>query len=106
MHGGLSARRCLCKVLSGPALTAAWRASCAVGDLDVNGDFVVLGAEGSGGETSAIDPLDAGDGGLDQEASAVSVSSLPGHSPARSDLRGMPRVGTVRLPMFVDTSAT
>ena len=44
-----------------------------VGDLDVNGDFVLLGAEGSGGETSAIDPLDAGDGGLDQEASAVSV---------------------------------
>jgi hypothetical protein len=32
----------------------------------VNGDFVLLRAEGFGRELSAVDPLDAGDGGFDE----------------------------------------
>lgn len=61
----------------------------AVGDLDVNGDFVLLGAEGSGGQASVVDVFDAGDGGFDERSFAVTVPPLPGHSTVAGDPGGM-----------------
>jgi hypothetical protein len=47
----------------------------------LNGDFVLLGAEGPGSETSAVDPRDAG-------AIVVSISSLPGDATEPGNLGG------------------
>jgi hypothetical protein len=58
-------------------------------DLDVNGDFVLLGSKGSGGKASGIDPLDPGDGGFCERALAISALPLPGPAAVSGSLCGI-----------------
>lgn len=50
---------------------------CQFGD---DGDFVLLGAESARSQAPVVDAFDAGDGGFDQGAFAVSMLSLPSNA--------------------------